>query len=183
MLVGHVTWQGPPAQPHPLQQLPITLTLKSGATQVEYTGLTTDPSGYFTVGLGTLPSGTYDWWVKGPKYLANSGTTALNVTTLNVERCEGVSKGEGCHEYNVQRSTFNALTTIEMGLMRAGDANDDNVVEVLDFSILKATFGRLHTDPGYDDRADFTGDLLVDTLDFSALKANFGVAGAPPLVP
>src|SRR4051794_35774860 len=30
-LVGHVTWQGHPAQPNALQQMPITITLKLGA--------------------------------------------------------------------------------------------------------------------------------------------------------
>src|SRR5205085_1348477 len=54
ILVGHVDWQGRPAQPDPLQQLPITLTLKSGSTEINYTGLTTDASGYFTVSVDGL---------------------------------------------------------------------------------------------------------------------------------
>ena len=67
-LVGHVTWQGPPNQPDPRQSLPISLTLRlaSGGPSNEYTGLTTDASGFFTVPLGSLPSGTYNWRVKGP---------------------------------------------------------------------------------------------------------------------
>src|SRR5215218_5166437 len=70
-LVGHVTWQGRPDQPHPLQQLPITLTLKSGGTMVDYPVQTTDANGYFTVNVAGL-SGASSWRVKGPKYLANS---------------------------------------------------------------------------------------------------------------
>jgi hypothetical protein len=70
-----------------------------------------------------------------------------------------------------------------MGLMRAGDASDDNVVTVSDFNIAKNTFGKQNGDPGYDDRADWTGDQIVNILDFNLLKLNFGTAGAPPVSP
>ena len=41
----------------------------------------------FTVPVGVLPDGTYDWWIKGPSWLANSGTVALTgapTTTLDM---------------------------------------------------------------------------------------------------
>src|SRR5207244_11268299 len=38
MVVGHVNWQGRPAQPNSLQQLPVSLTLRSGTTEVNYPG-------------------------------------------------------------------------------------------------------------------------------------------------
>jgi hypothetical protein len=155
-LIGHVTWQGRPAQPHALQQLPITITLKLGTTEVNYASQVTDPRGNFTVPVGTLASGTYNWRVKGPKYLANSGSVVLSGSTV---------------------------TWTDMGLMKAGDANNDNIVSVLDFNILKTTFGKQTGDPGYDDRADFTGDQIVSILDFNLLKGNFGIGGAPPLAP
>jgi hypothetical protein len=75
------------------------------------------------------------------------------------------------------------MINVEMGLMRAGDCNNDNVVLVLDFNILKPTFGRSVGDPSYDDRADFTGDQIVNVLDFTLLKGNFGSGGAPPIRP
>ena len=153
MLVGHVTWQGRPAQPNALQQIPITLTLKSGTTEVDYPEQATDANGYFTVGVGSLPTGIYTWRVKDIKYLANSGTITL---------------------------TGSQNTNAEMGLMRAGDANNDNVIGITDFNILKQTFGMAVGDAGYDDRADFTGDHAVSITDFSLLKQNFGLPGAPP---
>lgn len=153
-VLGHVIWEGRPAQLHLLQQLPITLTLRSGSTKLEYEGLSTDANGFFTPTVGPLASGTYDWRVKGPKFLANSGT--LTITPGNI--------------------AFG-----EMGAMKAGDANDDNLVGVLDFNILKLTFGRGIGEPGYDDRADFTGDQVVRVTDFNLLKVNFGLGGAPPL--
>jgi hypothetical protein len=155
-MVGHVTWQARPPQPNQLQALPITLTLKSGDSEVNYSMQTTNTSGFFTISVDSLAGGFYIWRVKGPKYLANSGTVEL----------AGV-----------------ANTQVEMGLMRAGDCNDDNTVSVQDYNILKGTFGKQAGDPGYDDRGDFTGDQRVSAADFNPLKNNFGTGGAPPVSP
>jgi hypothetical protein len=149
-------WQGPPAQPDPRQQLPITLTLKLGNTEVNYPAQSTDASGNFTVGVSGMPNGTYQWRAKGPKYLANSGTVAL---------------------------TGASTTNAEMGLLRAGDCDNNNVVNTTDFNILKITFGKAQGDPGYDPRADFTNDNIVNLNDFNPLKNNFGQGGAPPVSP
>src|SRR5207245_10127985 len=140
-----------------LQALPISLTLRlaSGGADNEYTGLTTDASGFFTV-TASLPSGTYNWRVKGPKYLATAGTTSLSVGNT---------------------------TNPEMGLEKAGDGNNSNNVDATDFAILKASFGKGFGDHGYDDRADFNGDQVVNAADFSLLRATFGTAGAPPIGP
>ena len=75
LLVGHLTWQGPLAQPNARQQLPLTLSLCVGGTPANYS-MTTDSSGFFTVTL-SLPSGSYNWRAKGPKYLATAGTATL----------------------------------------------------------------------------------------------------------
>lgn len=156
ILVGHVTWQGPPAQPNIRQQLPITLTLRLGPNpEVEYTGLTTDASGFFMVPVSTLPSGTYNWRVKGPQYLATCGTVALS----------GVP-----------------TTQQEMGLQSAGDCNNNNVVNITDFNILKNTFALSSGHSGFDARADFNGDGVVSVTDFSLLKNNFDQAGCSPIL-
>jgi len=70
-----------------------------------------------------------------------------------------------------------------MGLQKAGDADNNNVVNASDFTILKNTFGKSSGQLGYDDRADFNGDLVVNSGDFTLLKGNFGIAGAPPIGP
>lgn len=162
-LVGRVLWQGRPAQPSSDQQLPITLTLKLGAGETNYPVMTTDASGYFTVSLGTLPSGTYTWRVKGPHgtlntgntpgYLARSGTVAIN-------------SGQVLH--------------VEMGVQRASDINGDNSVGIGDFALLKNSFGKSLGQPGYDGRADINGNDVIDLPDFNAVKSNFGIAGSPP---
>jgi hypothetical protein len=122
----------------------------------EYISKTTDASGFFTVPVGSLANGVYNWRVKDPIYLANAGTLTL---------------------------TGGPVTNQEMGLMKVGDCNNDNVVNAADFTILRGTFGRGVGDPGYDDRADFNGDDVINAGDFSLLKATFGVGGAPPIGP
>lgn len=153
LLVGHVTWQGPPAQPNTKQALPISITLRlqTGGPMEEISGLTTDSSGNFTATVD-LASGSYQWRVKGPKYLAASGSVFLS------------------------RGTHN---NVEIGLMSVADANDDNAVTVRDFIILKNSFGKAFGQNGYDDRANFTGDITVNALDFNLLRTNFGNGGAP----
>ncbi len=152
-LVGHVTWQGRPPQPNTLQQLPITLTLRTSTSETNYPIQTTDASGYFTSAVSNLANGTYVWRVKGPQYLVNCGGVTL---------------------------TGAPTTSIEMGQMKTGDANNDNVINAADFNILKGTFGKTPGDPGYDASADFTGDNTVNVADFSLLRGNFGQGGAPP---
>ena len=67
--------------------------------------------------------------------------------------------------------------TVNVGELLAGDANDDNAVTSLDFSILANTFNLSSADGGYDGRADFNGDGSVTSLDFSLLAGNFNVSG------
>ena len=168
LLVGHVTWQGRPAQPNALQQLPITLTLKSGGIEVDYPAQTTSAGGYFTVSVGLL-NGTYQWRAKGP-----SGTNPITDTnsTPGFLAITGTLTLSGA-----------AITNVEVGTIRAGDCNNDNLVNANDFIILKNTFGKGTGQPGYDNRADFTGDGVISSADFTLLKANFGFGGAPPVGP
>ena len=65
-----------------------------------------------------------------------------------------------------------------MGTMRPGDANNDNLVELVDFNILVMAFGVQPGDPGYDARADFDRSTIVDIYDYTLLKRNFGQLGA-----
>ena len=60
----------------------------------------------------------------------------------------------------------------DLGLLLEGDTNDDNYVNINDFSILATTFY-----PLYDARADFNHDGLVNINDFSLLVRNFGRHG------
>jgi uncharacterized delta-60 repeat protein len=115
-IVGHVVWQGLPTQPNPMQQMPITLTLNSSTSAMEFERRLTDSSGFFTV-TAYLAPGTYNWRVKGNTYLASSGT--ITVTAPPVP----------------------PVLRVEMGTQRAGDQNGDNAVGAPDFNQLKLNFG------------------------------------------
>ena len=83
----------------------------------------------------------------------------------------------------VQQVTLNAgANNLAFGQLRGGDANDDNVVSLADFSLLALSFNKVEGAPGYDGRADFNGDTVVSLADFSILALNFNTAGAqlPP---
>jgi hypothetical protein len=69
------------------------------------------------------------------------------------------------------------LNEIDFGLLREGDANNDNVVSILDFSILATAFGECSDCPLFDERADFNGDGCILINDFSLLATNFGESG------
>lgn len=147
VLTSHLTWQGHAAQPNAANQQPINLVIKKGTDpRTTYPTQTTNSNGNFTVTAG-VPEGSYTWWAKGSKFLSNSGTVALGSTQVQ---------------------------TLEMGTLRAGDANNDNVITTLDFNILRTTFGS-----ATDLRADFNDDGVTNSLDFTLMRGNFGQSGAP----
>jgi photosystem II stability/assembly factor-like uncharacterized protein len=160
LLIGHVTWQGRPAPPNSRLQVPVTLTLKSGATEVNYEPQYTDPYGFFTVTVSGM-TGPYSWRVDdattslhSARYLANLGAINLN---------------------------GDPITQAGFGVMRAGDATNDNIVNSSDFVIVRNSFGCSPIQ--CDERADFNGDTLVNSGDFNLLRTNFGTSGSPPLGP
>lgn len=114
VLIGHMTWQGRTAQPSSDQIMPFTLTLKSVITEVNYPPyLVTDASGFFTMTLTGLPTGAYNWRVKGPSYLATAGSFTL----------------------------VGGINNVEMGTQKDGDITGDNLCSSTDFVQLKNNFG------------------------------------------
>jgi hypothetical protein len=151
VLRGHVLMQGRPTPPNPAWSVPVTLTLVAAGglgTNYDYSA-TTDASGYFTVTLPGLAPGSYNWRVKNRQTLANAGSIVLSGSSNN----------------------------LETGLLRTGDADNNNCVNAQDFNILKSTFGR--SDP----QADLNGDGVVNASDFGLLRNNFGACGAGPVAP
>jgi len=64
---------------------------------------------------------------------------------------------------------------VDLGELQEGDADDNNCVNITDFSVLASNF------LGYDARADFNEDGLVNITDFSLLATNFGECGDVPV--
>ena len=63
---------------------------------------------------------------------------------------------------------------LDIGVLIEGDAVPDNVVNILDFSLLRVLYGSA------DPHADLNQDGVVDILDFSLLSENFGQMGDWP---
>jgi hypothetical protein len=72
--------------------------------------------------------------------------------------------------------------TLNMGILLEGNANDDNIINMLDFSTLATSFGTSSGVAGYDPRADFDRNGQVNMLDFSLLASNYSKT-APVIIP
>ncbi|MAU11687.1 MAG: hypothetical protein CL607_17815 [Anaerolineaceae bacterium] len=128
----------------------VTVEFYQSGSLVTSTTASVDAAGNFSV--AALPVGSFEIAVKAPTYL---------------QVVEAVSLVDGDN-------------IVSFGTLLAGDANDDNVISALDFSILSSSFNLLSGDPGYDARADFNGDGFITAIDFSLLSANFNVTGETP---
>src|SRR5207253_2074777 len=114
-----------------------TLTLKMGTTEVNYPSVTTDASGYFTVDVSTLLTGTYTWRAKGPDGVGHSNATdppGFLATSGTVDLLGA------------------AITQVDMGTQKAGDCDNSNIVNGTDFTILHNSLGKCLGTIGYDNR-------------------------------
>ena len=66
-----------------------------------------------------------------------------------------------------------------LGSVCDADYNNNNVVDLPDFSQLRAAFGSSDGDPAYDANVDTDGSGSVDLGDFSLLRSQFGSAPGP----
>jgi len=60
-----------------------------------------------------------------------------------------------------------------------GNCNDDNAVDIADFSLLSAAFGSSTGAPNFNPNCDFDGDNAISLSDFAILAGNFGTLGMP----
>jgi hypothetical protein len=76
---------------------------------------------------------------------------------------------------NVRRNVTISLpsTSINMGTLLKGNANDDSIINISDFGILAVSFGKIDGQPGYDARADFDCNGIINISDFGLLAVNF----------
>jgi hypothetical protein len=68
-------------------------------------------------------------------------------------------------------------TSADFDILRLGDANEDNVINALDFSALARAFGKSTGTEGFDVQADFNDDGKISILDFTILAASYGQIG------
>lgn len=147
---GNLLLQGRPAAPHAAWITGVEFSFtQQGQTQPTKTiSSTTDQYGGYS--LTNLPSGTYTIAIKGE----NTLRAKLPAATLQTGQ--------------------NNLPDIQL---KAGDANNDNFVSAVDFSILAAAFGKCLGGNTYNGKADFNNDQCVTAADFSLLSSNYGQQG------
>ncbi len=144
-ILGDVQLQGRPAPPHPSWATSLTISLYAGRNLAYRFQLFTDVYGKFA--LSDIMPGIYRILVKNPHTLAFLA--------------EGVNLVPG-------------VNVLSLGPLLEGDANNDNAIDILDFSLLRMLYGS--SDP----RVDFNQDGIVDTMDFSLFRQNFGRLGDTP---
>lgn len=147
--VGSVEFEGRPNKPHARWSMPLEVSLTTPGQDAPTYSFTplTDEYGTFTI-TNEIAAGSYEVRVK-------------HAHTLQVMQVE----------------SFPANDTINFGTLPEGDANQDNFVTILDFSLLAGSFGKCDGTAGFDGRADFNEDGCVTILDFSLFANNFGQGG------
>jgi hypothetical protein len=141
---GHLTWDGI-SQPNARNAgLTATLSLCVNGAPANYT-VTTDQNGNFTL-MANLVPGTYNWRIKGIKWLANSGTLTYAGPPMSVEF--GQQKAgdvDSTHNNVITTADFNVVKGV-FGLPNSvGDLNNDGVTTTVDFNLLKTNFGTAGT--------------------------------------
>jgi hypothetical protein len=104
----------------------------------------TDASGYYMV---EVPEGTYDVTVEIARYL-DSEKAGVSVTA-------------------------GSTTTLSTLLLPGGDANDDDIINILDLSFMGARYGCSIADPCYDPKADINNDTLINIQDIVLAGGNY----------
>jgi hypothetical protein len=81
---------------------------------------------------------------------------------------------------NLKRGvSINGLAVdVDMGILLEGDANNDHLINISDFGLLSAAYGKGIGDAGYDARVDFDRNGRINISDFGLLTANYGKYGS-----
>jgi hypothetical protein len=77
---------------------------------------------------------------------------------------------------NVKRSVVIAApsTNVNLGTLLEGNANDDAVINIQDFGLLAAAYGKQSGQSGFDARVDFDRSGTINIADFGLLAADYG---------
>jgi hypothetical protein len=147
--------QGRPSPPSVLQSVPLTVSFypSTGGPPALVATPAADDDGRFTV--ANAPAGTYHVRVKHAQSLSSQAQAVV------------ISMG--------------GSASVDFGTLRTGDADQNDQVDIVDFSLLRASFSTLTScalaNPSQATCADFDASGQVDIVDFSLLRANFGLMG------
>ncbi|MEM3646897.1 MAG: M14 family zinc carboxypeptidase [Thermofilum sp.] len=128
-----------------------TITFYEQGTQnIVLTKTFSCPSNSSGFTLSDIPPGTYDIRLKERQCLSG--------------KLYGVNIGSGS-------------TALNFGSLRLGDINNDDRVNIYDFSILAGSYGKSQGQAGFVQSADLNHDNTVTIYDFSILAGNYGLSG------
>ena len=65
------------------------------------------------------------------------------------------------------------LLNLPLLQLQAGDANQDDAVDIFDLSLIASNYGRRSGDAAWDPRADLNADGVVDVLDLTMAGGNY----------
>lgn len=90
------------------------------------------------------------------------------------------------HSLSVKRANVTAptgATPVDLCTLPEGDANDDDKVSGVDFSLLSSSYGKIAGDAGFNAQTDFNDDGRCGGADFSLLSANYNRSGPVACLP
>jgi hypothetical protein len=165
--------------PATVTNTPVT-TPGSGATlngSLTFQGLTIGTTAYqLTIDVRLFQPGTTNLLASVQTTTSANGAfsvTGITPGTYDVEVKEAHRVGRLAQNLSLPTG----VTTRAFGDLVAGDTNGDDVVSLVDYSRMRASFGKCLGDTGFQPLADFNGDNCVSLADYSRLRANFGVIG------
>ena len=111
-----------------------------------------DASGLIT--LNNLDPGSYQVWTKHPQSVSL-------IEFINLDACTNSGA---------------------VGPLPMGDVNDDNSIDLTDFSIFASVYGLFPTDMAYNSSANFNEEEEINLTDFSIFASNYDRIGQAPVM-
>ena len=150
-LVGHVDLEGRPAPPDPSWSVLLSTAMY-------------DSSGQLYLSLDTGTGTTGDFLIPG----------------LELDTYEICAKGAHTLRVCVQDvQVFDWTNNVDLGTLPEGDANNDNMVNAIDASILATAYWKSEGEAGFSPGADFNEDGVIDARDASLMASNYWRIGDP----
>jgi len=129
---------------------PLVLQARQGGGAFVTKSVTCDANGAFSVNLVVPATGDWELYGKSLTTLRKKqGTFSLGSGTVNIGTIDLVN----------------------------GDAVDNEVVDLADYTLIAAQFNALEGDPGWQPSADLNGDKTVDLTDYTLMAGNFNAVG------
>jgi len=132
---------------------------------------------------------TVKFFTPGADVLNDTATYEFKLTTAksaagNAAVCEATGVAPGTYDItalgqytlmNIKKSVVISApkTSVDLGTLLEGDANQDNVINLDDYAILSMCWLASESQPEYDVRADFDRNGLINAADLFLLAANW----------